>query len=234
MRLKKQNLNDWWNLQYYVDVDYSTTRDCANNRCNEDGNLCRCSKITDEEIVEPPDLYSLAHYIAAKFTYKKYIDDVFLYSINRILRTMNITTESYSITVSRGYYGEEIDGVTLDCQHKIVKEINKIMKMTNLCEKLKHLLFLEYGYVLDKLGKYKKAELVSISPKKIIVPSKEHYRNLNKKAVDYYRDWDLPIGIVDHHMLLIDGYHRFHANENKEAVKVFRFIDPGPEIIYEE
>jgi len=220
MRIKKNPLQD---INFYysgVDITYDNqTSNDHGERCKDD--YCRCSTIENqrvtnvdmlqvvEKIVEPP---------AARrgLDIEKYAIDK--YCIDRILTSYKVfDPNNWNIKVCPGYYGEEINCVSINTEvaTKVDQEITRITSLPSINDKVREILILEYGYLLDIL-KTCQFRVDSVDKANIIFPRKEYYTKLDKASVDRYIDYTLPRGIVifsaaNNSWRVIDGYHRISA-----------------------
>jgi hypothetical protein len=221
-----------YNFRYLVDVEYDTEYHCdEEENCDEEGNsfckndFCRCSTIENTRIEKGIDILYI---VQAVLSPKSSIIDE--YCVERILRINKIyDTDPYhdmlDIEVCRGYYGEEIGSVTLDRQiaKKIDEEVAKMLSLSDN-DKIRYVLELEYGYVLESL-KNLTFSIKEVDKENIIFAQKEYAKKLDKEMVEQYKDWnDLPRGIclkednVEKYRI-IDGYHRCMAATDK--LKIF-------------
>ena len=124
----------------------------------------------------------------------------------------------------------EIDGIYFDNEEKIVEAYNKILELTNDIEKIKYILELEYGYLIDKVANATSATIEEVDTEKIKLPQKEYFVKLSKEVIEDYKDRKLPIAVciknkdrfldVFDTYTLVDGYHRFVANKDQATTKI--------------
>ena len=207
--------------RYSIDVEYETYYPCHNgsNCCN--GDMCRCGQIQNTH-VESAKRSEVIEPITSK------CDDIILaYCIDRIM-TMSgmLDKDNWEVNVYRGYYGEEIDGVELNrtIMDTVCARLQEIETLSDI-DRIKRCLEYEYGYVLPKLKKLTTATVREVSIDNLDVFNENHYRKIEKQAIDYYQDYKLPRAVCNKDWAnddfipeykVIDGYHRVvSANKNK-------------------
>lgn len=193
------------------------------------GDYCRCTNLED--------------FVLEKVNAKDFIDtinitlgidsDLFDKDVTAFCNTL--TTDSFEFNVCGGYYGDELDSVSLE--HCFITKLaniysvkayrkaklNKIESSLYVLEDyVKKILIDEYGYVLDTLEK-SKFKVVEISPKDIVFPQAEYNDIIKSQNLSGYKNKKGVCGLVKlvgdkYHV--IDGYHRLNANINKTSVKV--------------
>lgn len=202
---------NWMYSGANIDCDYDSYRPCENGDDCCDGDYCRCKKITNAYISK--FLFDDVVNFLVKEAHIK--NDIFIYCLDRVLRTLSLNKESFTVEYGRGYYGEEIYGIYLE--EDLSKNINKcISELSNLSDlnKIKYVLNLEYGYILDSIKDCKNVEIVDLKVSDIIL--NESYRKKIFKIDEYYgKDFKLPRGLYLKESLnkfrLIDGYHRLSS-----------------------
>lgn len=235
MKLVDRNFSD------YINYDFGRYYSCEESGCDT---ICRCSTIFDVEIT---DIRNLTSYI-----YDIYFDDststkrnttidtvlngvneeINIYLIDRIIRYYKLyETESWIINIEHSYYGEEIDSIKIEnnLALKIENDLNKVFSFESLNEKIKFILNLEYGYVMDKLS-ISEYEINSIDKSDIIYGNEIHLKNIKSLDLNFYNDknYHLIRGIVFEKNInnkikyqLIDGYHRV-SSTNLSKVKIIK------------
>ena len=128
-----------------------------------------------------------------------------------------------------GYYGEEICGVYFENEENVVNAFNEVLKLDSDIEKIKRVLELEYNYLIDRVAITTSVTIEEVSTEKIKLPQREYFIKLNTEVIDSYKNRDLPIAVciketslftdVDRY-ILIDGYHRFVANQDRATNKI--------------
>lgn len=148
-------------------------------------------------------------------------DNINKYCFDRICRINKIwDKELYTIDTIHGYYGEEILSVTFDKESEIRDSWNQIKDLSAV-EKIKSVLTMEYGYLLDILKHLKGVSIVKLPKNLITIPNNEYYRKMDLDVIESYKNYGGPLGIVvdvdKNSYRLIDGNHRYFANKNNEA-----------------
>ena len=232
------------NNYYAPQYDYNTEYSCEESGCHEEG-ICRCSRIVDAH-VESVDLTYLTTEIyeqlipSDKKSKKRdtklsellyggeIVDKYCIYRILSINKVWN--TDLWEVNTSGGYYGDEVDGVTLEIAtlSKVSTQCSKIFELTTLKDKLLYVIELEYGFVLDDL-KGCDFELITIYKNHIDFKklNQNHIKNVKMEDLSHYweQNYDLPRGIVrgdiDNYKI-VDGYHRIIAASDKKSFEIFR------------
>jgi len=216
-----------------VYVDYSYTYDCESYGCNEEG-VCRCGSIENEH-VESVDVSLIVKKIYDDFFEQgKAADrnnvinevlygigkDIDIYTIDRILRSYKIwENENWNIEVEGGYYGQEVDNVTIkeNIADKIEEELLTVFSLPSLKEKIEYLLKVEYGKILPEIAD-SNYESIVIDKDDIIFGVENHLKKVMKKDLDFYSDknYNGIRGIVKKSgdkWRVIDGYHRIFSTK---------------------
>ena len=216
-----------------VYVDYSYTYDCESYGCNEEG-VCRCGSIENEH-VESVDVSLIVKKIYDDFFEQgKAADrnnvinevlygigkDIDIYTIDRILRSYKIwENENWNIEVEGGYYGQEVDNVTIkeNIADKIEEELLTVFSLPSLKEKIEYLLKVEYGKILPEIAD-SNYESIVIDKDDIIFGVENHLKKVMKKDLDFYSDknYNGSRGIVKKSgdkWRVIDGYHRIFSTK---------------------
>lgn len=211
----------------YIDYDSNSEQDENHYElCKDD--YCRCS--TMHPIIQSFDYKHISNRINEEFDI---VNEKIKYCVERICSTLTI--EDFECHVCGGYYGEEMDGITIDnfdILNKLEENIDIIvarknkLKKINISsiedEKIRNILIMEYGYLLDDL-KTSTFSVIEVDTKNIILPQEEHANNLNEDKVKSYKNHSGICGIVrekNGKYKVIDGYHRITANLNKSKIKV--------------
>ena len=208
---------------------------CDISGCYEEG-ICRCSTIDEVEIVSI-DIEKLTNKIfrdiyESNITQErddKLVDLIWGYNpsqinkwcIDRVLIINRVYDKSnWTYTIQSGYYGEEVEDFYLveDLFRKVEWQIEEILNIESLKDKVFYLLKLEYGEILEKL-KDKEFSVEQVDINKIIFPNSTHLNKVLKNSLSFYTDYSLPKGIVlsrDENYYVIDGYHRLSASKAKK------------------
>jgi hypothetical protein len=136
----------------------------------------------------------------------------------------------YEVESCPGYYGEEIGGVYFEKEEELVNTYNELLTLGSDMEKIKYVLELEYGYLLDRVKFKTSAKVEEVDTEKIKLPQQEYFVKLSKEVIEDYRNRELPVAVciknkdrfydVFDTYTLIDGYHRFVANKEKATMKI--------------
>ena len=213
----------------YYGVDYDSNSETHENHdelCKDD--YCRCS--TMSPVINSIDYREISKYIIDNLAIT---NEKIQYCVERICSTLTI--EDFECHVCGGYYGQEMDGITIE-NYKILDKLeesidiivsrkNKLKKLNDVSvsdDKIRNILIMEYGYLLVDL-KISTFSIIEIDTNDIIFPQEEHSKNLNDDKVKSYKNHSGICGIVKEKngkYKVIDGYHRITANLNKPIIKV--------------
>jgi len=208
MKTKKNKTSEWKlpnNFQYSgVDYDYDTRTDCDSEGCCDSG-ICRCGKIYDARATSV-DLNEVVRHIAVNEPQNA---EFWRYSLYRLAVIHKIYEfNNWSINTCGGYYGEEIESVTLD-NSSFEQDVIKLRELAPQ-DRIKFVLEKEYGFLLESLvGKVFIEKEVSVGD---LVVGNGEYRKKVKGGTYTKKNYNLPIGIYlqdDCKYRLIDGYHRY-------------------------
>lgn len=202
-------------FKYVVGLDYHRTS--CDGECDY---ICRCSKIQDSRI-ESVNVHDVTTHIFENLDYD-IKDTLLFYGINRILNSYKIWEAGcWNISVGAGYYGEEIDSVSLDynTSNKIQESINDFTKLKSTKEKIDFLLELEYGYVLDSIKSCQSYTIQTLNKSDIILGQDSYRKKISKE--DFYKDGNYEgiRAVVKNDgdkYRLIDGYHRVLSTDSEE------------------
>ena len=218
--------------------DYDTEYTCENE---EECMDCNCRRIVDIKI-KSIDLIEITNKIYNSFlpqndkSRNRFIklndilingDIVDKYCIHRIITMCDIYLESnWKVKVVDGYYGEEIDNPMLDMPvfNIIKKEVSHLFKLSSITSKIKYVLELEYGFILDSI-KTSDFELIEINKNQIEFEfNKNKYLKTLDEDLSFYSNYNLPRGVVrkiGSKYQIIDGYHRILSSKS-DIFKVFK------------
>lgn len=203
------------NLDWSVDYDY----DRSPCHCHEW--ICRCTTI-ERAWVEKVDVQEVVDKLYR--THCKNATDLDKYCFDRICHVFKIyDKELYEVETGGGYYGEEVYGVYFDDEEKVVKAYHELLGLETDIGKIKYCLKLEYGYFLDCIATASYVTIAEVDPNEISIPQKEYFQKVNRHVIEAYENRKLPIAVCvkeDGRYRLIDGYHRFVANNDKEKVSI--------------
>ena len=208
-----------------TDLSYSGIEyDYERSRCICHDWPCRCTTIQNTWIESININKVMTEFLHNNFIKINNLTEIDLYCFDRICRVNNIWDKDlYEVEVRPGYYGEEIDGVFFANEKKIVSEFDELLKLNSDIDKIKYILKLEYGYVIDSITNCHNVIVTSCSPKSVISPQREYYHRLEKEVVESYRDYKIPCAVCKKSgdkYLIIDGYHRVAANKNKDNIEI--------------
>jgi len=214
----------------YVTYNQEGKNSCKDSGCLDEG-ICRCYKITSIS-VNKVDVISIMNDIysqindndksskrdnkLAQLIYNYDKEEVDKYSINRVLTKYKIYDKyNWDISHYNGYYGDEIDKASIEGKifNEVKNKIKEVISIDPLDEKIKYLLKMEYGHILDKVkdGEYM---ILSVDKNDIEFGQKEHLKKTLKEDSSFYSDSNyrnLPRGIAFYEngkWKVIDGYHR--------------------------
>ena len=207
------------NLQWIVDYDYE--RSACSCNAYERGDYCRCTTI-EHAWVDDAHARKVVNELYRRHSRTDlYIDR---YCFDRICYAFKIYNKNlYEVETGGGYYGEEVYGVYFDDEEKIFDAYYEVIELNTPIEKIQYCLNLEYGYLIGCVASATSANLIETSPKNICPPQTEYFKKIDNEVINEYKNRDLPIAVCvkdrDKYRL-IDGYHRFVANKDKEKVEI--------------
>jgi hypothetical protein len=216
-----------------VEVSYTRCYNCEESGCRD---ICRCSiiiniekKVDTNRIIEK--IYNL--YFDDSLETKRNSklsellwnigDDINFYTIDRISRYFKIW-DNIEVDKTGGFYGEEIESITISNSEKLVELINKGLSINDLNSRVEYLLGLEYGYLLPELEN-RNWELSEINIDDIEIRNESHLESVSNKVLNHYNNYKGIMGVViltkNDKWRLIDGYHRL-SKCKKGKVKVLK------------
>jgi len=225
--------------KYCIDYNHYGDYSCAESGCDDEG-ICRCYSISEVEI-NSIDLLSITNDIfnqvnenntqshrdkklsSILYEFDFYqIDRINRYCINRILSIHKVwDKDNWTGQWSGGYYGDEVDSINMD--HSLLKKVStdveNIMYLGSLQEKIEYVLKLEYGSLLEKI-KDKKYSIVTVHKTDIVFGQSNHHKNVLNKSLEFYNDshyYDIPRGVAlwdGVKWKVIDGYHRISETKS--------------------
>jgi hypothetical protein len=172
-----------------------------NSDCSTSG-ICRCGKV--EISITFFDVTSWIN--SAVYSIK---DPIIKYCIERILYLQKLTQDSFYPDVRRGYYGEEHLGFLLDDFHLVISKIDALEPLSD-SDRVKHVLELEYNYLLDVFDGKNTVFIKEIDVNDIIL-NREYFKKLCDHNI-YGGSYNGIRGVVvssGEKYRLLDGYHRF-------------------------
>ena len=214
------------NLKYEVEYDYERSQ-CTCDAYGR-GDYCRCTTI-ERAWVESINIKEVTKYLYSNHCEEK--SEINEYCFDRICSVFKIYDKDYyEVESCYGYYGEEIGGVYFENEEKVVEAFNEVLKLLSNVEKIKYVLKLEYSYLIDRLMHATSATIEEVHADKIVLPQREYFVKLSMEVIEEYKDRELPVAVCikekdrfhdewDRYVL-IDGYHRFVANQDRATNKV--------------
>lgn len=210
-------------FHYNCEYDYSTSNDCEDHGCNEEG-ICRCGRIEDFEI-KSVELNDVANIVGNDLAEN---DEFTRYCIDRIFHALKLWDVSkWDYSIEHGYYGQEIEWIKIDSDVRVelYDAILEVMTAKTNKDKLFSVLKLEYGHVLDILESFDNWGIVRVPVDQIRAGATKHYVRLDSKIVKTYDKYELPIGVCIKGLKtpkyrLIDGYHRYASAVNRKVKEV--------------
>lgn len=233
-----------------VNYDYDNETSCSESGCDSDG-YCRCGVIVNQR-VENVNVCQMSDEV-----YKLYFDnskstdrnnkinsvlygtgkELDIYCIDRVLRCHHIwDNDKWSISVEAGYYGQEMGAISIENTYakKIQDDVETVISLNTIKDKINFILNLEYGYLLPELDGCD-YELVTININDVIFGSDGHYKKIQTQNVEHYVDINYQgiRGVVkkeaNDKYKIIDGYHRMYAagvgKIKKDSVRVILVKD---------
>lgn len=205
------------NLQWIVDYDYDRSACC----CDEDDYICRCTTIEHTWI----DNINVNEVVQKLYDYHSRTNsDIDEYCFDRICYAFKIYDKDYyEIETGGGYYGEEVYGVYFENEEKIFNAYYEVIALETSIEKIKYCLKLEYNYLIDRVESASLAHILRMSPSNIRLPQTEYFIKLENNVIEDYKDRRLPVAVCvrdEGCYRLIDGYHRYIANKDRDKVDI--------------
>ncbi|KKM63404.1 hypothetical protein LCGC14_1511760, partial [marine sediment metagenome] len=142
------------------------------------------------------------------------------YGVNRLMIHSPLAdTSNWNVNIQQGYYGEETCGCNASPSdiYETAETIDEFLLLKTDKSRVEFLLKNEYGYLLPTVENCKWS-VIRVAVKDITLPNPDHYKRLDKKIVQQYRDTQdgLPQCVcVGDNFRLVDGYHRFAARQEK-------------------
>ena len=203
------------NLQYEVEYDYERSG------CTCSDYICRCTTI-EKAWVETIYIDSVVNKLYKKFCMEP--SEVNEYCFDRICRALRIYDKDlYEVETGGGYYGEEVYGVYFDNEKQIYNACAVLTDLSSDIEKIKYVLNMEYGYLIDRVANTAYATIEKVATDKIELPQMEYFVKLSKEVIEDYKDRKLPVAVCiknEDKYILIDGYHRWVANKDRDSISI--------------
>lgn len=207
------------NLQWVVDYDYD--RSACTCGAYTRGDYCRCTTIEHAWI----DNVNVNEVVRKLYeTHSRTDSDIDEYCFDRICYAFKIYDKDfYEVETCGGYYGEEVDGVYFENEEKIFNAYYEMIALKTDIEKIKYCLKLEYHYLIGSVEDADYADIVNVSPNDVHLPQTEYFIKLENNVIEEYKNRAMPIAVCirdGSKYRLIDGYHRFVANKDREKVDI--------------
>ncbi len=203
-----------------IRYDYERRTDCELHGCDT---ICRCGSIVDTKIIDINIIEVFEH--VKNYCCRK-LSTIEEYCVERILRMFKLyDMNNWELSTCNGYYGEEIEGIFIDPKNLAVtigRHIDEVLKTKSNDEKVKYILELEYGYLLDEF-KDKKFKKTKVKKEQLHFGAKGHHIKLDPLVVEQYKGYPLFKAICTQKedvFRIIDGYHRCAALEDNEECEV--------------
>lgn len=203
------------NLQWIVDYDYERSA------CHCDDYYCRCTTIEHAWI----DNINVNEVVRKLYdTHSRTDSDIDEYCFDRLCYAFKIYDKDYyEIEKCWGYYGQEIEGVWFENEWNIFESYYEMLEKNTSLEKIQYCLKREYGYLIYCVKSATSATIIEVSPNDICPPQTEYFIKLENKVIEEYKNRELPIAVCirdGNKYRLIDGYHRFVANKDRDSVNI--------------
>lgn len=194
--------------RYIADVDSETSNNCEVECVND---YCRCGIITNARVT--------GFYGGSKelLTSKDDIGPIEEYVLDRIVRHTS-AWDMFTVSVERGYYGQETGSVLIDTSSKAYQEFNRKIELFNRLEnttqRVQMALNFEYGYLLPEITSIEEWDVLDLVIDTVHVDKKIMSRT-SDEVVNKYK-YEIPDikGVVvkdGEFYRLVDGFHRYAA-----------------------
>lgn len=211
------------NLSWIVDYDY----DRSNCTCGDWP--CRCTRI-ERTWIDNINIRGVVDELYRTYNLGLYgrqnghDSAINEYCFDRICYAFKIYDDYlYEVETGRGYYGDEVYGVYFENEEKIFNAYHELISLNTNLEKIQYCLRLEYSYLIDCVESATSVDIIHTSPNNVRPPQKEYFIKVDKTVIEEYKNRDLPIAVCvrdGNGYRLIDGYHRFVANKDREKVDI--------------
>ena len=204
-------------LSWIVDYDY----DRSGCTCGAEYGICRCTTITNTWINK------VNVHEVVKELYRQHSrtdSDIDEYCFERICYAYKIYDKDlYEVETCGGYYGEEVNGVYFENEEKIYDDYNFMLSFDTDIEKIRYCLKLEYGYLIDRVVSTTSAIITEVDTYRVRHHQTEYFVKVSKDIINEYKNRSLPVAVCikdGYYFKLIDGYHRFVANKDREKINI--------------
>ena len=212
-------------FQYCCEYDYDREEDeDLHEKCDS---YCRCSRIFNVR-VESVNVASVVGQIAEslKITHEGKNRDIDkLYGIDRIVRHFKIYDVSkWEVSIEDGYYGQEVGSASFDHIDDVMNKIREYLQLKTTTARINFLLLMEYGHLLPALQNVE-WKLVSCSKDDIHFGQEAYRKKIDLGTSEIYKDYQLPVAVVDGALGLVDGHHRVVASSKATQVRVYKAME---------
>lgn len=202
-------------FQRMVEIDYNMRYDCHDSSCKEEF-MCCCGVIEDARV---KDFYpgSIEDWLGS--TMPKEASDLDQYILERLVK-LTVPKEMFHIDKSPGYYGEEIDSVTIDtgtgAYQEFARKIETFNRLTSTTQQVQMILTLEYGYLLPEVAAVEEWDVLNVAIKDVQA-SEDVLGRISQEIAQKYAQYPPSHGIrgvvvpKGSGFRLVDGFHRFAA-----------------------
>jgi hypothetical protein len=227
-----------YDLKLFTDWTFDSDFHCRDFGCEEE-KICRCSTISHYEITSVgfnsivSDIYKRIFEDSTESKRNQKIeaiiggitDEINLYTIDRIFRINKLfLCQNFYAEIIKGYYGEEIGPIYINesVAEKVKNQLEVAFSKDNLTDRIKYLLYLEYGYILPDL-KTGNFTLEIVKKNDIIFGNNSHFEKVSRENLEFYnnKNYKLIRGVAireGERFRLIDGYHRCFSCNDGELV----------------
>lgn len=222
--MRKAGLFARWAVEY--EYDYDTN--CELYGCDS---ICRCGRYSNLRAVKV-DLSGLVNVTQEKVDKRGHrrknqaeTTELERYCIDRLLRIYKAYDPTrYALSVSGGYYGEEVSDITFNDAERLLGSINEMLNASSDLGRIRLTLQAEYSFILEALDEINEVHIQELEL--AWLTGNDEYMRV-KRGTQYEFTPDLPVGLVavrpDGGYRLIDGYHR-HAALLGAQVKEARYV----------
>ena len=185
--------------------------------------MCRCTRVVgwDLEEMSPYNTYEATRsFYGTKGM--SMLDRILLFRFFSLYMRKSINKSDINVSILPGYYGEEVSSTSFT--HDFVSMATddaQYFQAGSSADRVRRLLFMEYGYVLERLASVEKwhtklvpIEDVRANKEKLRAARDYHYSYLVKEKA-----WTAGV-LVDSDMTLIDGHHRLKGAQSAGLEKI--------------
>lgn len=165
------------NYKYVLDYDLEQETDCEANHCDE---YCRCGVITGCKVEK--NFRSMHSFFTNLYNGP---DDDMTRALAFWFIRMHFSNIEWTYTASGGYYGEELDSVTMEHDGGFWNKA-RMFESLDTNDRIEFLLNAEYGAVLSQVKAVKKWEIKAVFSAQV---SNSLNTNLNATVLKDYTDF---------------------------------------------